>query len=216
MALSALQSGEARLNTMGVVTRSNPWRRLVSNGMEDTSVGKVAALCSRVMEQNWREGDHDGGHYGFTVPSPGHYPWQWYWDSGFHAIVWRRLDPARSRLELETLLETSRDGFIGHTSFLGRPRDLERASRYNVATRHAPTTSTIQPPLLAWAWSIAVGDPRQEERIAEHHAWLRNHRDLEGDNLLWLIQPYESGMDASPKFDHVWGRTAHGLGHFHC
>lgn len=178
--------------------------------MEQTAVAKVAELCTRVLQQNWREGDEEGRHYGFTAPSPGHYPWQWYWDSGFHAIVWRRLDPARSRLELETLLDSSQDGFIGHTAFLGRPLDLERAVRYNIASRHAATTSTIQPPLLAWAWSIAVGDPTGEPRIHAHHEWLRNHRDLEGDNLLWLIQPDESGMDASPKFDHVWGGQAHG------
>jgi hypothetical protein len=71
-------------------------------------------------------------------------------------------------------------------------------------------TSTIQPPVLAWAWAWAVGDPRAEPRIAAHHAWLREHRALEDDNLLWLVQPDESGMDASPKFDHVWGRLAQG------
>ena len=178
--------------------------------MEETAAERVAALCSRVLHQNWREGEEGGRHYGFTAPSPSHYPWQWYWDSGFHAILWQRLEPTRSRLELETLLDASRDGFIGHTSFLGRPLDLERASRYNVATRHSPTTSTIQPPLLAWAWSLAVGDPKTEERIVAHHQWLRSHRNLDGDNLLWLIQPDESGMDASPKFDHIWGRRAHG------
>ena len=178
--------------------------------MEATPAAEIANLCSRVLHRNWREGDENGRHYAFTAPSPGHYPWQWYWDSGFHAIVWRRLDPARARLELTSLLDVSQDGFIGHTVFAGRPLDLERAIRYNVATRHAPMTSTIQPPLLAWAWSIAVGDPQHEPRIAEHHDWLRRHRDLEGDNLLWLIQPDESGMDTSPKFDHVWGRRAHG------
>jgi hypothetical protein len=71
-------------------------------------------------------------------------------------------------------------------------------------------TSTIQPPLLAWAWRIAVGDPRGHEGIAAHHAWLKTHRDLDGDNLLWIVQPDESGLDASPKFDHVWGLLAQG------
>ncbi len=71
-------------------------------------------------------------------------------------------------------------------------------------------THTIQPPILAWAWRIVVGDPREEPRIAAHHDWLREHRDLDGDGLLWLIQPDESGMDASPKFDHVWGPIAQG------
>ena len=34
-------------------------------------------------------------------------------------------------------------------------------------------TGTIQPPLLAWAWRIAVGDPAAEPAIARHHEWLR-------------------------------------------
>ena len=55
-----------------------------------------------------------------------------------------------------------------------------------------------------------VGDPRDEPRIAAHHDWLRAHRDLDGDGLLWLIQPDESGMDAIPKFDHVWGGSRRG------
>jgi hypothetical protein len=70
-------------------------------------------------------------------------------------------------------------------------------------------TGTIQPPLLAWAWRIGVGDPRDEPRIARHHEWLRANRDLEGDGLLWLVQPDESGLDSSPKFDPVWGYRAH-------
>ena len=37
---------------------------------------------------------------------------------------------------------------------------------YNVASRSALQTETIQPPLLAWAWRIAVGDPAEEPRIA--------------------------------------------------
>ena len=179
--------------------------------MAETETEQIAALCSRVLHQNWRQGERGGKQYGFTAPSPGHYDWQWYWDSCFHAIIWRRLNPARSRLELETLLASSQDGFIGHTNFLGTKLNLERAMRYNIATRNAATTSTIQPPLLAWAWSIAIGDPSTEPRLRKHHEWLRAHRDLEGDNLLWLIQPDESGMDSSPKFDHIWGRRAHGL-----
>ena len=29
--------------------------------------------------------------------------------------------------------------------------------------------------------------------------------------LLWIVQPDESGLDASPKFDAVWGWQAQGL-----
>jgi hypothetical protein len=171
---------------------------------------RVGLLARTVLEGNWREGVHDGIPYAFTAPSPDRYPWQWYWDSGFIAIVRRRFDRPRARQELESLLAVAEDGFIGHTVFWGRPLNLERAVRYNIARRGDLMTRTIQPPILAWAWRIAVGDPAVEPRIAAHHDWLRRHRDLDGDGLLWLLQPDESGLDASPKFDHVWGSRAQG------
>jgi hypothetical protein len=168
-----------------------------------------------VLDGNWREGRYRGRTYAFSVPSPRSYPWQWYWDSGFHAIVRARWDRPRARRELETLLAAADpDGFIGHTVLWGRPLDLQRAVRYNIARRSDLMTRTIQPPLLAWAWSLAVGDPAGEPRIAAHHDWLAAHRDLAGDGLLWLIQPDESGLDALPKFDHVWGPEAQGLPRF--
>ena len=40
--------------------------------------------------------------------------------------------------------------------------------------------------------------------------WLAANRDLEGDGLLWIVQPDESGLDASPKFDPVWGWRSNG------
>ena len=104
---------------------------------------------------------------------------------------------------------SSEDGFIGHTIFWDRPVDLRRRWTYNIGSRDAKNTATIQPPLLAWAWRIAVGDPAEEPRIATHHRWLESHRDLDGDGLLWIVQPDESGLDSSPKYDAVWGRRAH-------
>jgi hypothetical protein len=164
-----------------------------------------------VLDGNWREGTYRGRAYAFSVPSPRSYPWQWYWDSCFHAIVRARWEPGRARDELETLLRAmDPDGFIGHTVLWGHPLDWQRSIRYNIASRADLMTRTIQPPVLAWAWARTVGDPRDEPRIATHHAWLREHRDLDGDGLLWILQPDESGMDASPKFDHVWGRVAQG------
>jgi hypothetical protein len=169
----------------------------------------VLAEVERVLRQNWQRGEHDGGTYSYTQPSPGRYPWQWYWDSCFAAIVWRRFDPARARAELESLLTAQRpNGFIGHTVFWHQPVSLLRLGFYNVASRTSLQTETIQPPLLAWAWRIAVGDPAAEPRIGAHMDWLSSRRDLEGDGLLWIVQPDESGLDASPKFDPVWGWRA--------
>jgi hypothetical protein len=169
----------------------------------------IGELAERVLRANWRSGERQGVTYAYTSPSPRRYPWQWYWDSCFAAIVWRRFDPQRSRAELETLLRAQReDGFIGHTTFWDRPLSFPRLAFYNVPTRDSFSTATIQPPLLAWAWRIAVGDPAAEPRIAAQAEWLLANRDLEGDRLLWIVQPDESGLDASPKFDPVWGWRA--------
>lgn len=174
--------------------------------------GRVRALCEETLARNWTVGEREGVAYAYTRPSPERYRWQWYWDSCFAAIAWRLIDGERSRRELATLLAAARDdGFIGHTIFWeGRVGGVRRFF-YNVIDDADPMTATIQPPMLAWAWLIAVGDPADEPRIAAHHEWLRRERDLEGDGLLWLLQPDESGLDASPQFDPIWGNLAGGL-----
>jgi hypothetical protein len=173
----------------------------------------IAALCEANLRRNWREGARAGDQteFAYTSPSPGHYPWQWYWDSCFTAIVWRRFDAARARRELESLLAAQRaDGFIGHTIFWNTPLTGYRRFTYNVLPADTAMTASIQPPILAWAWSIVAGDPAADARIRAHHDWLDAHRDLEGDGLLWIVQPDESGLDASPQFDPIWRGEAHG------
>jgi hypothetical protein len=173
---------------------------------------RVRKMCEETLVRNWTTGERDGLSYAYTRPSPERYRWQWYWDSCFAAIVWRRFDAQRSRRELSTLLAAAReDGFIGHTVFWEGHLGGVRRLFYNVIDDRDFMTSTIQPPMLAWAWRIAVGDPAAEPAIATHHEWLRRERDLEGDGLLWLIQPDESGLDASPQFDPIWHHHAQGL-----
>ncbi|MGI8921571.1 MAG: MGH1-like glycoside hydrolase domain-containing protein [Solirubrobacteraceae bacterium] len=171
----------------------------------------VATLCERTLRGSWVTGLRADVPFAYTRPSPGRYPWQWYWDSCFAAIVWRRFDRLRARLELETLLSAARaDGFIGHTIFWHAPVTRTRRVYNNVLSRNDPMTSTIAPPLLAWAWRIAVGDPASEPAVVAHHDQVQSDRDLEGDGLLWLLQPDESGLDASPQFDPIWGARAQG------
>ncbi|MGZ4224529.1 MAG: MGH1-like glycoside hydrolase domain-containing protein [Solirubrobacteraceae bacterium] len=170
----------------------------------------IRATCERVLRQNWREGraNVDGTPFAYTCPSPRHYPWQWYWDSSFTAISWRHFDPDHSRRELQSLLAAQRpDGFIGHTIFWNTPLSGVRRFTYNVTEPGAPATASIQPPVLAWAWQIAVGDPRGVPGIVRHHDWLQANRDLDGDGLIWIVQPDESGLDASPQFDAIWGSS---------
>jgi hypothetical protein len=173
----------------------------------------VRERCAQTLAAGWREGVRraDAVAYGYTRPSPSHYPFQWYWDSCFAAIVWRHLDPARARRELESLLAAARpDGFIGHTIFWDTPLNARQRLAYNITSADAPMTASIQPPLLAWAWLIVAGDPAEVPAIGRHVDWLAANRDLDGDGLVWIVQADESGLDASPQFDGIWGDGASG------
>src|SRR3989440_73481 len=182
-----------------------------SGVLEVDAIERVRSMCERTLRQNWIEGVRtDSTHFAYTRPSPGHYPWQWFWDSCFAAIVWRRFDPVKARTELETLLAAQReDGFIGHTIFWGGPPTGFRRFTYNVLSRSDKMTASIQPPLLAWAWRIAIGDPAEIPGIARQHEWLAANRDLDGDGLIWIVQPDESGLDDSPQFDPIWRGRCH-------
>jgi hypothetical protein len=169
-------------------------------------------LCQKTLDASWTVGERDGVPFAYTRPSPQRYRWQWFWDSCFAAIAWRHFDPGRSRAELETLLAAARpDGFIGHTIFWEHPVSGSRALYYNVIHHDDAMTATIQPPALAFAWLVSVDDPALERPIVAHHAAITAQRDLEGDGLLWILQPDESGCDASPQFDPIWRHRAQGL-----
>jgi mannosylglycerate hydrolase MGH1-like protein len=184
----------------------------LADAAADAVAERAIRECERVLRQNWNTGDRGGTRFAYTCPSPHRYPWQWYWDSCLTAVAWRHFDQSRCRAELESLLAAAdEDGFIGHTIFWGKPVTFPRLLFYNVRSRQDLMTGTIQPPLLAWAWKIAVGDPRLEPRIVRHHEAIVASRDLEGDGLLWIIQPDETGLDASPAFDSVWRWRSDGL-----
>jgi hypothetical protein len=181
----------------------------------------VVRDASRVLEGNWCTGRTSAGRpFAFTAPDIRKFPAQFYWDSCFHAIAWAAVDPRRARAELRTLLAAAEpDGFIGHTIFWDAPVRLSRRAFYNLVSGRDRMTRTIHPPLLAFAWEIvadaSADDPgfRGEglERLAAHYDWLHSHRDPGATGLLALIQPDESGLDASPKFDARLRWQAHGL-----
>src|SRR4051812_6994643 len=94
----------------------------VDGASEESALARLRTLCHDTLRSNWSVGERQGVAFAFTRPSPDRYPWQWYWDPCFSAIVWRRFDRERSRSELSTLLAAAReDGFIGHTIFWERP-----------------------------------------------------------------------------------------------
>ena len=97
-----------------------PHRRVNDGPRSREPASRASRRSSRpgARAASWAEGERDGVPYAYTRPSPARYPWQWYWDSCFAAIVWRRFDPERSRAELETLLARLPTGRVR------RPRHL--------------------------------------------------------------------------------------------
>ncbi|MEY2516762.1 MAG: hypothetical protein QOJ89_4120 [bacterium] len=173
-----------------------------------------------MLRSNWREGTRaDGVTYAFTCPATPRYRHMWHWDSCFHAIAWRLIDPARARAELRTVLRSGRrDGFLPHTVFWDAPARWRRAPLYAtrglLGDRH---TGTIGPPLMAFAWELVADaspdDPAfRTEALAEigrHLRWVEHERDPDGDGLLSILVPDESGLGDSPKYEPVFGRMTH-------
>ncbi|HEY2657015.1 MAG TPA: hypothetical protein VGI55_14575 [Solirubrobacteraceae bacterium] len=199
----------------------------MSDPSQQEALGRVRAAAERVLRANWREGHRasDGVPYAFTCPATPRYRHQWYWDSCFHAIAWRHIDPGRAREELRTLLRAGRlDGFIPHTAFWDRPAYWRRAPFYGTHTVFGcSATATIQTPLLALAWELVAGASPDDPAFATealsqlrlHYDWLAEHRDPDRDGLLTIIQPDESGLDDSPKYDACYRWMRHDRpGHF--
>jgi hypothetical protein len=173
--------------------------------------------ATQVLEGNWREGRTPAGlSYGYTCPDAQKYPDQFFWDSCFHALVWSRIDPARAMRELRSLAAAQQpSGLIGHTTFWTGPARPSRAFTYNLLHRHAFSTSTIQPPLLGWVWAEVAeraGDAAFAEEgrivVGRFHAFLDRER-ADGDGLLGILQPDESGLDATPAYDQPLGWRSH-------
>ena len=81
-------------------------------------------------------------------------------------------------------------------------------------------TATIQSPIVALAWEAVADASRDEDpgfatealdELRLHYDWLDRERDPDGDGLLTIILPDESGLDDSPKYDGVFRWMRHDL-----
>jgi glycogen debranching enzyme len=172
---------------------------------------RIRAEAARILAQNRRTGhaawnDHD---YAYVVPSPGSYPFQWFWDSCFHAIALTHVNLEWAEDELTTLLAGAQpSGFIPHQILWEKDRYPEAAGRQSEKFGERYTSSSIQPPVLATALERVYRTGRDRDFLARclpptaaFYRWLGEVRDPDHDGLIAIIQPDESGVDASPKFD---------------
>lgn len=144
--------------------------------------------------------------YQYTVPSPDSYPYQWLWDSCFHAIILTFINLNDAKAELLSLVSHQfENGMIPHMIYW----DKAQKTDFPVIEWGKEDTSIItQPPMLAYAvWKIYQTDKDEKflEKIYPNlslfYNYLINERDPRNNHLIGIINPDESGEDNSPRFD---------------
>jgi hypothetical protein len=154
----------------------------------------VEAASRRILERNWVAAP------GFTMPNRRKYPWQWLWDSCFHAIAWARLGDPRCVTELESLLALQLpSSFVPHMGYQTNPRR-------SLALWHSPGRSDItQPPMYGHALRVLAErgfavEHLYDAGIAGLNYLLEARRDPES-GLIRVLHPWETGCDDSPRWD---------------
>ena len=169
--------------------------------MTSSNTARLHDRAIALLRKNRRTKDE----YQYTVPSPDSYPYQWMWDSCFHAIVLAYFEIADAKKELESLCAKQfGNGLIPHIIYWDGPKkgviDFEWGK--------SGTSSITQPPMLAYAaWHIYQRDhdraflERIYPKLYHFHNYLLTDRDPRRNFLVSVINPDESGEDDSPRFD---------------
>lgn len=154
----------------------------------------LPSAAGSVLEAAWRDP-------GFCVPHAGTYPFQWLWDSCFHAVVWAELGDERAAVELATALaQQSPAGFVPHLTYWADPE-------HHAPFWGRPTTSSItQPPMYAHAIAHCHrrGMAMADELVERAEAGLRfllTRRARTAGGLVAVVHPWETGCDDSPRWD---------------
>lgn len=154
----------------------------------------LVAHAGSVLEANWRRP-------GFCVPSATTYPWQWLWDSCFHAVCWAHLGQGgRGLTELRhAMAHQQPDGFIPHMTYWD-DRDTHAAF-----WGRSGTSTITQPPMyghaLAELHRLGVAVPAElveQARLGLRHLLTARMRGPLGPVIL---HPWESGCDDSARWD---------------
>jgi hypothetical protein len=154
----------------------------------------LAVRAREVMDLGWCDA-------GFTRPSATTYPWQWLWDSCFHAVVWAALGDDRAAVELASVFESQDpSGFVPHVAYRGD--DI-----HDVFWGRTGTSCITQPPMFGHAAAELErrGLRVDDEVVAAAERGLLHllaHRPRHESGLVRIVHPWESGADDSARWDH--------------
>jgi len=158
--------------------------------------------------------------YFYISPDEVHYH-QWFWDSCFHALVMTEFNAQLAIKEIDTLLSCQTgDGFIPHIIFWKwRLMDLFqylRSWKKEIHPQFRFFTAEIQPPVIGITLKRIYEKTKSIELlkkylppVQKYFDYLKTARDRDGNSLISIITPMESGMDMAPQFDIPFGNDEH-------
>jgi hypothetical protein len=165
-------------------------------GMSDAGQRTLAKMLSVMKNQVCTP---EGAiRHRWTTPDRWPHRKMWLWDSVFHAIAWRHVDPELARDMLSAVVDMQReDGFIAH---MMTPDGISAITQPPVLALGVKLVDAICP-ALQWIASLYP-------HLCAYVEWDLHNRDSDGNGLVeWrsaggtLCGSDESGMDNSPRFD---------------
>jgi glycogen debranching enzyme len=204
-----------------VAKGQHPIVQAVNNMTDDVLKGNRMTIRAPI-EENGKVVEKE---YTFTTPSKikekdSHIDYagkQWLWDSSFHAIILSEKEPEVAKKELQAVVSHQRrDGFIPHMNYWAGdgqipPKWAEEKGLQQFWSK--PYSSDItQPPILAFALEEVYNETNDKAYLREmlaklkrYYNYLHDKRDPDGDNLISILHPWESGWDNSQRWDPVLG-----------
>lgn len=161
--------------------------------------------------------ENDRGDY--TVPTKGLYPFQWNWDSCLTALGQAHFDEARAWTEIETLLAHQwPDGMVPHIVFHVFNDGYFPGPDVWRTDRPVATSGITQPAVAGFSVRRLFDRARDREqarnrarallpKIDAWHRWFYEMRDPDGEGLVAIIHPWESGRDNSVDWDEAFERV---------
>jgi glycogen debranching enzyme len=167
------------------------------------TIAKLRLKAASLMKTNRRISK--GNQY--TLPSPLSYPYQWFWDSCFHALIYLQLDNIdNAKKELLSLnVKQFENGMYPHMIYWKK----KSAADFPIIEWGKPDTSNItQPPIIAYSVKRIYDRDldssflrKMYEPLKKYYEYLLRDRDARGLHLVSVINPDESGEDNSSRFD---------------
>jgi hypothetical protein len=157
-------------------------------------ISRVKFKARRVLKRAWSD------DRGYCWPNKKTYPHMWLWDSCFHSIAWSSLHDKRAVTELSHVMQKQfLNGFLPHMVYYPNAsgNTVYRGPRNDVSC-------FTQPPVYALAleWARDHDIPSWEFLII---GMLRGLKYLTQqrfrDGLAFVVHPWETGCDDSPRFD---------------